>query len=326
MVAGINNDDNIPQEQSTTRENVHFILNKLKDVQNLGHGKRISLGMNEVSYICDMYLKYAKTESPLIDINFEGNSFAIIGDIHGQYNDIWKIVNEAYVYGTKHKKNMRYLFLGDYVDRGQNSLETIMLLMCWKILDPTEVYLLRGNHECRMVNCRYGFLDEMKSRFQPEAVARKLFDYMNLCFDHMPIAAVLEEKYFCVHGGISPKLTNLDQIKQLKFPIDGDSNKLVNDLLWADPCPKVKEFDANPNRGPKFGEEAVDKFFSANPGIVRILRAHQFLSTGVEYNFSRKVATIFSAPNYRQSKNFGGILMIQPDMTEDIIYIEPNLH
>lgn len=325
MVAAIE-DGNIPVGEtinSKTNENVHYILNKLKENQHLGHSRRINIGTNEVSYICNLYLKQAKTESPLLELEFDNHGYAVIGDIHGQYNDIWRIVNESFLYGSKHNTNMRYLFLGDYVDRGQNSLETIMLLLCWKLLDPTEIYLLRGNHECRAINCRYGFLDELKSRFQPEAIAMALFNCINLCFDHMPIAAVLNNQYFAVHGGISPLLKNLDQIRNLQYPISGDGDKLVNDLLWADPSLTVEDFENNPVRGPKFGEKAVDDFFQINPGMCRILRAHQFIRTGVRQNFNGKVVTIFSAPNYRTSKNIAGALMIRPGLIEEPIYIDP---
>lgn len=306
-----------------TIHQIHHVLNRFKNQKSLAPKATINLNIHEIKFVCDEYLGIIKNEKALLRLKTENCGFTIIGDIHGQYNDIWNIVSLSYQTGKEHECNMKYLFLGDYVDRGPNSLETIMLLMCWKVLASEEIYLLRGNHEHRDICSRYGFLSELKRRFNP-AQAMRIFGYINHCFEYMAIAAVLNDKYFAVHGGLSPGLNSIEDIEELQFPICVASNRLVNDLLWADPNSHVANFDKNPLRGPKFGPEAVSSFFDNNSGIDKILRAHQFIREGVKSNFDGQVLTIFSAPNYRQTNNTGGILLIFEDGSEQTIFIPPS--
>ncbi|RZC76005.1 hypothetical protein C5167_001282 [Papaver somniferum] len=105
---------------------------------------------------------------------------------------------------------LNYLFLGDYVDRGRQSLETICLLLAYKIKYPENFFLLRGNHECASINRIYGFYDECKRRFNV-----RLWKTFTDCFNCLPVSAVIDDKILCMHGGISPDLNNLDQIRNL---------------------------------------------------------------------------------------------------------------
>ena len=108
-----------------------------------------------------------------------------------------------------------YLFLGDYVDRGKFSIETICLLFAFKIKYPENFFLLRGNHECSTINKLYGFYDECKKRYNI-----KLWKLFGDCFNCLPILAVIDDKIICMHGGLSPDLNNLDQIHKVKRPVD----------------------------------------------------------------------------------------------------------
>ena len=123
-------------------------------------------------------------------------------DIHGQYFDLLRFLNIA---DTPPKTN--YLFLGDYVDRGKQSIETVCLLFAYKIKYPNNVFLLRGNHECQNINKMYGFWDECKRRYN----AKLWKQFINL-FNHLPVAALIEDRILCMHGGLSPELKNLNQI------------------------------------------------------------------------------------------------------------------
>ncbi|CAG5929516.1 unnamed protein product [Menidia menidia] len=142
------------------------------------------------------------------------------GDIHGQYTDLLRL----FEYGG-FPPEANYLFLGDYVDRGKQSLETICLLLAYKIKYPENFFLLRGNHECASINRIYGFYDECKRRFNI-----KLWKTFTDCFNCLPIAAIVDEKIFCCHGGLSPDLQSMEQIRRIMRPTD------VPDTV-ADPCP-----------------------------------------------------------------------------------------
>ncbi|CAK9160049.1 unnamed protein product, partial [Ilex paraguariensis] len=146
-------------------------------------------------------------------------------DIHGQYSDFLRIFEYG---GLPSKSN--YLFLEDYVDRGKQSLETICLLLAYKIKYPGNFFLLRGNHECASVNCLYGFYDECKRRFNV-----RLWKIFTDCFNCLPVAALIDEKILCMHGGLSPNLHDLDQIRNLQRPTDVAETGLLCDLLWSDP-------------------------------------------------------------------------------------------
>ncbi|XP_010495583.1 PREDICTED: serine/threonine-protein phosphatase PP1 isozyme 5-like [Camelina sativa] len=144
-------------------------------------------------------------------------------DIHGQYSDLLRL----FEYGG-FPPAANYLFLGDYVDRGKQSLETIFLLLAYKIKYPENFFLLRGNHECASINRIYGFYDECKRRFN-----MKLWKLFTYTFNCLPVAAVIDEKILCMHGGLSPDLTNVEQIKNIERPSDIPDSGLLCDLLWS---------------------------------------------------------------------------------------------
>lgn len=147
------------------------------------------------------------------------------GDIHGQFDELCKIFQIGGM-----PNNSRYLFLGDYVDRGDKQLETICLLFAYKIAYPKTFFLLRGNHESAEVCSTYGFLTECLRVFD-----KAIFDLFISTFDTMPVAAIVANKMFCVHGGISSKLKSLDQIRNLSRPTSVPQVGLLCDLLWSDP-------------------------------------------------------------------------------------------
>lgn len=127
------------------------------------------------------------------------------GDVHGQFTDLLRLFECG---GFPPESN--YLFLGDYVDRGKNSIETICLLLAYKIKFPDNFFLLRGNHECASINRIYGFYDECKRRFSV-----RLWKTFTDCFNCLPVAAVIDDKILCMHGGLSPELESLDQIRAI---------------------------------------------------------------------------------------------------------------
>ncbi|KPP68175.1 serine/threonine-protein phosphatase PP1-beta catalytic subunit-like, partial [Scleropages formosus] len=189
------------------------------------------------------------------------------GDIHGQYTDLLRL----FEYGG-FPPEANYLFLGDYVDRGKQSLETICLLLAYKIKYPENFFLLRGNHECASINRIYGFYDECKRRFNI-----KLWKTFTDCFNCLPIAAIIDEKIFCCHGGLSPDLQSMEQIRRIMRPTDVPDTGLLCDLLWSDPDKDVQGWGEN-DRGVSFtfGADVVSKFLNRHD-LDLICRAHQIL-------------------------------------------------
>jgi serine/threonine-protein phosphatase PP1 catalytic subunit len=194
--------------------------------------------------------------------------------------------------------------LGDYIDRGKQSIETVCLLLCYKIKYPENFFLLRGNHECAQINRIYGFYDECKRRY-----SIRLWRVFSDVFNCLPVAALIDEKIFCMHGGLSPELKNLDQIKNIMRPTDVPDTGLLCDLLWSDPERGIEAYGDN-DRGVSFtfGEQVVRKFTEKHD-IDLICRAHQVVEDGYEFFQRRQLVTLFSAPNYCGEFDNSGAMM-----------------
>ena len=223
----------------------------------------------------------------------------ICGDVHGQYYDLLRL----FEYGG-YPPESNYLFLGDYIDRGKQSLETICLLLAYKIKYPENFFLTRGNHECASINRIYGFYDECKRRY-----SIKLWKIFTDCFNCLPIAALLDDKILCMHGGLSPDLTSLDQIKKIVRPTDIPEQGLLCDLLWSDPEKEANGWGPN-DRGVSvtFSPIIVESFLKKHD-LDLICRAHQVVEEGFEFFANRQLVTVFSAPNYCGEFDNSGAMM-----------------
>ncbi|KAG2333428.1 hypothetical protein Bca52824_004608 [Brassica carinata] len=169
---------------------------------------------------------------------------------------------------------------------------------------PENFFLLRGNHECASINRIYGFYDECKRRFSV-----RLWKVFTDSFNCLPVAAVIDDKILCMHGGLSPDLTNVEQIKTIKRPTDVPDTGLLCDLLWSDPSKDVKGWGMN-DRGVSytFGADKVAEFLIKND-MDLICRAHQVVEDGYEFFADRQLVTIFSAPNYCGEFDNAGAMM-----------------
>lgn len=189
------------------------------------------------------------------------------GDTHGQFSDLLRL----FEYGG-YPPAANYLFLGDYVDRGKQSVETICLLLAYKIKYKENFFLLRGNHECASINRIYGFYDECKKRYSV-----KVWKIFTDCFNCLPVAALIDEKILCMHGGLSPELKHLDEIRNIARPVDIPDHGLLCDLLWSDPDKDIEGWGEN-DRGVSytFGVDKVEEFLQKHD-LDLICRAHQVL-------------------------------------------------
>ena len=238
----------------------------------------------------------------------------ICGDVHGQYYDLLRL----FEYGG-YPPESNYLFLGDYVDRGKQSLETICLLLAYKIKFPENFFLTRGNHECASINRIYGFYDECKKRY-----SIKLWKIFTDCFNCLPVAALLDDKILCMHGGLSTELEKVEQIKLLVRPSDVPEQGLLCDLLWSDPEENPDGFGPN-DRGVSvtFNSVVIDNFLKAND-LDLICRAHQVVEDGYEFFGNRKLVTVFSAPNYcGEFDNSGAMMTVDENLVCSFQILKP---
>ncbi|KAK6108423.1 Calcineurin-like phosphoesterase family protein [Brugia pahangi] len=259
--------------------------------------------LSEVREVCLRCRETFRMESTLLRID---PPIYILGDIHGQFPDLVKIISKI---GTPPRK--RYLFMGDYVDRGQWSLETVSLLMAYKVRYPKHLYMLRGNHETRAVNRIYGFFEECIQRFPNKNAGTQLWTLYQHTFNCMPFAALIGERIFAAHGGISEDLLNWNQFERICRPTDITDIGFINDLIWADPGNFPGKYIQSP-RGVSqlFGKQATEEF-QQKLNIDLIIRGHQVAQEGFEFLHDRKCLTIFSAPYYcGELNNKAGILYV----------------
>jgi serine/threonine-protein phosphatase PP1 catalytic subunit len=290
---------------------VDSIIEKLLSVRGNKPGKTVDLKEDEIKFLIDKSLQIIKEQKMLVELEAP---LHVCGDIHGQYYDLLRIFEHCGYPGE-----YNYLFLGDYVDRGKQSLETVCLLLCYKIKYPTKVTLLRGNHESSVTNRIYGFYDECKRRYNV-SIWRSFTDL----FNYLPVAAIIDDKILCMHGGLSPELKNLQNIESISRPTDIPDSGLLCDLLWSDPDKEVLEYDEN-DRGVSviFGEKVVEDFNKKND-LDLIIRAHQVVDEGYEFFAKRQLITIFSAPNYcGEFDNSAGIMIIDESLTCSLKVLRP---
>jgi len=229
----------------------------------------------------------------------------VCGDTHGQYPDLLRLFDLG-----GYPPDTNYLFLGDYVDRGEQSIETISLLLAYKIKYEENFFILRGNHECGSINRIYGFYDECKRRYNIK-IWKNFVDLFNC----LPIAACIDDKIFLVHGGLSPELKNIEDIKKIMRPTDVAEEGLLCDLLWSDPENSTKDWGVN-DRGVSvtFNVKVLEKFLENNE-LDLFCRAHQVVEEGYEFFGDKKLVTIFSAPNYcGEFDNNGGIMLVDENL------------
>ena len=252
--------------------------------------------------------KLFKSEGNLVYVE---DPLTVVGDIHGQFYDAIKIVE---IGGDP--ANSKYLFLGDFVDRGSFSIEVLVLLYSLKINFPKTINMLRGNHECRQMTTFFNFRTECLYKYDQE-----IYDLFMDSFDLMPLACIINGKFIALHGGLSPELKTIEDIKKIDRFKEPPKQGIFCDLLWADPVDNERGvcenlYRSNDVRGCSYfyGNEAVTKFLDQN-NLLSVIRAHEAQLDGFKmHTWSGKsdfpvVITIFSAPNYCDVYNNKGALI-----------------
>jgi len=241
----------------------------------------------DLKLLCDKAKEYLLEESNVQPVC---SPVTICGDIHGQFYDLLELFRTGgELPGTS------YIFIGDFVDRGYNSIESLSLLLCYKVKYPGLITLLRGNHESRQITKSYGFYEEIDRKYGNT----NPWNYCTEVFDYLPLGAIIDGSVLCIHGGLSPEIRTIDQIRiinrNMEIPPDGP----FCDLMWSDPD-DIETWAPNPRgAGYIFGFKVTKEFNYIND-LDLVCRAHQLVQEGYKYWFppDNNLVTVWSAPNY----------------------------
>ncbi|GAY62329.1 hypothetical protein CUMW_216950 [Citrus unshiu] len=286
--------------------------------------RQFFLDCNEIADLCDSAERIFSSEPSVLQLKAP---IKIFGDLHGQFGDLMRLFDE---YGSPSTAGdiayIDYLFLGDYVDRGQHSLETITLLLALKVEYPNNVHLIRGNHEAADINALFGFRIECIERMG-ERDGIWAWHRINRLFNWLPLAALIEKKIICMHGGIGRSINHVEQIENLQRPITMEAGSIVlMDLLWSDPTENDSVEGLRPNaRGPglvTFGPDRVMEFCNNND-LQLIVRAHECVMDGFERFAQGHLITLFSATNYCGTANNAGAILV---LGRDLVVVPKLIH
>ncbi|KAG6417721.1 hypothetical protein SASPL_119913 [Salvia splendens] len=296
--------------------------------------RQFFLDCNEIADLCDSAERIFASEPSVLQLKAP---IKIFGDLHGQFGDLMRLFDE---YGSPSTAGdiayIDYLFLGDYVDRGQHSLETITLLLAMKVEHPNQIHLIRGNHEAADINALFGFRIECIERMG-ERDGIWAWHRINRLFNWLPLAALIEKKIICMHGGIGRSINHVEQIENIQRPIAMEAGSIVlMDLLWSDPTENDSVEGLRPNaRGPglvTFGVRFLQHSlfqpdrvmeFCNNNDLQLIVRAHECVMDGFERFAQGHLITLFSATNYCGTANNAGAILV---LGRDLVVVPKLIH
>jgi serine/threonine-protein phosphatase PP1 catalytic subunit len=304
----------IEEEIEEMYDRISRLKEKLIDSRKGEFCSNVKISEREVITVIDKVYPIIEKEESMLELE---PPLYICGDIHGQFYDLLRLFEIL-----KYPPESKFLFLGDYVDRGKRSLECILLLLCLKIKYPSRIFLLRGNHESEDINRMYGFYDECKRK-----VSLRIYKKFCNLFNILPITALVGEKILCMHGGLAYDLKNIDQLKAIKRPTEIPDAGLLCDLVWSDPDDSLYfDFCTNKERGISvcFSKKKVEEFTKEND-LDLICRAHQVVEEGFQFFANMKLITVFTAPNYMDEfDNNGAILEVNKDMICSLHVLKPD--
>jgi diadenosine tetraphosphatase ApaH/serine/threonine PP2A family protein phosphatase len=278
------------------------------------------------SIICDLLRRLSQLLDSEPNVLYLPSPVTVCGDIHGQMLDLFSLFKTTQQERSAQNQppDAPYLFLGDYVDRGYSSVETFAYLAYLKLKYPNRYYLLRGNHESREVNQMYGLYNDCQATYGNAG----LWHFLNHVFDLLPIAAVIDHRIFCVHGGLSPTITYIEQISSIERKrdialLDQEVDDLqlskleaqgIADLTWSDPETVSRFMPNRRGKGWLFGQRQTEAFLRTNKlgsnGF--IARSHQIAENGHLWLHSDNLVIVWSAPNYCYKSGNGACVMHVP--------------
>lgn len=261
----------------------------------------------DIVKIIKLATEILKTEGNLVAIS---DPVTVVGDIHGQFYDLLKLLSVG-----GNPDTTKYLFLGDFVDRGIFSLECMVLILALKLSRPATITLIRGNHECRQMTITFNFREECLAKQDQE-----IYDLFMDLFDALPISALINGKFIAFHGGISPDFKTISELNKIDRFKEPPATGALCDILWSDPVDRADgaledDFIDNQQRGCSYfyGAKSLNSFLSKN-GLLSVIRGHEVQLEGYKmFNWKSKnfpqVITVFSAPNYCDSYNNKGAII-----------------
>jgi len=269
------------------------------------------LSEDDVRRLCEKAREVLQDESNVQPVKCP---VTVCGDIHGQFHDLMELFK---IGGPNPDTN--YLFMGDYVDRGYFSVETVTLLVALKIRYPSRITILRGNHESRQITQVYGFYDECLRKYGNANVWKFFTDL----FDYLPLTALIDNQIFCLHGGLSPSIDTLDNIRALDRIQEVPHEGPMCDLLWSDPDDRCGWGISPRGAGYTVGQD-ISEAFNHNNGLTLVARAHQLVMEGYNWSQDLNVVTIFSAPNYcYRCGNQAAIMEIDEQLKYTFLQFDP---
>ncbi|KAF5201648.1 Serine/threonine-protein phosphatase 6 catalytic subunit [Thalictrum thalictroides] len=270
-------------------------ISKVKEGQHLME--------DELQLLCEYVKDILIEESNVQPVH---SPVTVCGDIHGQFHDLMKLFQTG-----GHVPETNYIFMGDFVDRGYNSLEVFTILLLLKARYPANITLLRGNHESRQLTQVYGFYDECQRKYGNANAWR----YCTDVFDYLTLSAIIDGTVLCVHGGLSPDVRTIDQMRVIERNCEIPHEGPFCDLMWSDP-EEIETWAVSPRgAGWLFGSRVTSEFNHIN-NLDLVCRAHQLVQEGLKYMFQDKgLVTVWSAPNYcYRCGNVASILSFNENM------------
>ncbi|KAK0193821.1 serine/threonine protein phosphatase PP2A catalytic subunit [Armillaria mellea] len=285
-------------------------------IEQLSQCKQLS--ESDVKRLCDKTREILMDESNVQPVRCP---VTVCGDIHGQFvrrSFRFHDLSELFRIGGN-SPDTNYLFMGDYVDRGYYSVETVTLLVAMKLRYRDRVTILRGNHESRQITQVYGFYDECLRKYGNANVWRFFTDL----FDYLPLTALIDNQIFCLHGGLSPSIDTLDHVRSIDRVQEVPHEGPMCDLLWSDPDDRCGWGISPRGAGYTFGQD-ISEAFNHNNGLTLVARAHQLVMEGYSWGQDRNVVTIFSAPNYcYRCGNQAAIMEIDEKLSYSFLQFDP---
>jgi protein phosphatase len=239
----------------------------------------------------------------------------VVGDIHGHILDLFRTFGAL---GIPPERS--YLFLGDLVDRGEFSTETLVLVFLLKVLFPSNTFIIRGNHEFREMTKQSGFRSEVRSIYDSADAEGRIHE----AFAWIPICAVVFGTVFCVHGGIGPSVTDLRQLADIPRPLHSYREEVVKSLLWSDPCPYVDGFETCARGLAYYFDVGALENFLDHSCFSAMVRGHECVAGGVETACNGWLFTVFGASNYcGREQNKSGALIVGAGGVREVVVFPP---